>query len=215
MSQKNSGIYSAFSSPQVYLLFQNAIGARDARKKLVNRYYGLDSVSRILDIGCGTADILEYIPDRIEYVGFDLSEKYIEHAKKKFNRSNVSFYSEEVSKASVNHLGKFDLVLSTGVLHHLDDTSASHLFGIAREALAPGGRLITLDPCFVSDQSMISKALVSSDRGENVRTPSQYESLAISVFDKVEADHVDDFLRVPYDHTVLVCSHKTPVDHFS
>ena len=40
---------------------------------------------KILDIGCGLGDSLEYIENPI-YFGYDISKTYIEYAKKKYKK---------------------------------------------------------------------------------------------------------------------------------
>ena len=56
----------------------------------------------------------------------------------------------------------FDIVLALGVLHHLDDDEALTLFQIARDAMKPGGRLVTIDGVWTDDQSHIAKYLLSA-----------------------------------------------------
>jgi SAM-dependent methyltransferase len=105
----------------------------------------------------------------------------------------------------VDGRGGFDIVLATGVLHHLDDEEARELFRTAREALRPGGRLVTLDGCYVDGQSRMARYLLSRDRGKFVRAPEAYVRLARSQFEDVQASVRDDLLRIPYTHVALVC----------
>jgi SAM-dependent methyltransferase len=93
--------------------------------------------------------------------------------------------------------GSFDLVLATGILHHLDDSRALSLFELARKALKPTGRLITFDGCFVAGQPKLAKFVVSRDRGAFVRQPEQYSRLASASFGKVETFVRHDLLRIP------------------
>ena len=101
--------------------------------------------------------------------------------------------------------GTFDVVLATGVIHHLDDVQAAALFGLARLALRPAGRLVTFDGCRVPQQSRLARWLLAKDRGKFVRTQEEYLRLASARFANVELDLRHDLLRVPYTHLIMRC----------
>lgn len=82
----------------------------------------------------------------------------------------------------------------------------SVLFDTARAALAPGGRVVTLDGCYVTGQSRIAKFFLAHDRGQFVRTQDGYEKLAKRVFGRVKTHILTDLMRIPYTHIILECS---------
>src|SRR6478752_1907792 len=132
--------------PRVYRCFTRAIGG-SVWQVYLNEYVKPVSPERILDIGCGPADILAYLPNA-DYTGIDISPEYIEAAKKRFG-DRGRFLCSDVGVVTIEQeRGSFSLVLATGVLHHLDDERARKLFELARLALAPNGRLITYDGCY-------------------------------------------------------------------
>jgi SAM-dependent methyltransferase len=188
---------------RVYSFFARVIGATRGRKILVQRHIRPQAGDRILDIGCGPADILEALP-AVEYYGFDLSADYIEWARKRFG-SRGQFHVEMVSTELVRKYTGFDLVLATGVLHHLTDAEAVDLFRVAKAALKPGGRLVTLDGCFIEGQSPVARRLLKWDRGEFVRHEAGYVALARQVFDAVRPFVTTELLRIPYTHLVMEC----------
>lgn len=189
---------------RVYSLFARIIGATRGRQVYVQEHVRPRAGDRILDIGCGPADILEALP-AVEYHGFDLSSDYIESARKRFG-TRGQFYVETVSADLLKKYAGFDLVLATGVLHHLTDAEAIDLFQVARTALKPGGQLVTLDGCFVDAQSPIARHLLRRDRGQFVRTQPEYLRLASGVFRKVESHLTHSLLRIPYTHIIMKCS---------
>ena len=75
---------------------------------------------RILDLGCGPAEILRFLPDDIDYVGYDISETYIHTAREKF-KGRGEFHCRLLELEEAKSLEKFDLVMAIGVLHHMDD----------------------------------------------------------------------------------------------
>ena len=122
---------------------------------------------KILDIGCGPADIMECLPE-VEYYGFDASQEYIADAKRRWG-SRGEFTCATVNAQTLQQRD-FDIVMAIGVLHHLDDQEAGALFDLARSVLRQGCRLVTLDPVFVRGQSPIARYIISRDRGEYVRS---------------------------------------------
>ena len=83
MSQITTGIRSILSKPSVYDFMQNIMGAQSFREKFVSLYVKPNAGSRVLDLDCGTADILNFLPN-VDYYGYDISKEYIESARRRF-----------------------------------------------------------------------------------------------------------------------------------
>jgi SAM-dependent methyltransferase len=201
MAQITHGIRAILSNATVYSLFRKLI-IDDAA--YVRRHVPARAGDRVLDIGCGPADVLASLPDGVHYEGFDASPEYIERARRRFG-DRGTFHCARVDEASLASPGSYQVVLAYGVLHHLDDPEALALFRLALRALAPGGRLITTDPCYVPGQSPVARYIISKDRGQNVRDRDGYLNLARQVFTIVDAQVRHDILRIPYTHVVLDC----------
>jgi SAM-dependent methyltransferase len=203
MSQITSGIRSILSIPTVYIAFQYLMGAREVWSLFVNSYVRPKDGDVILDIGCGPAEIVEFLPN-VAYFGFDISEKYIARAKVKFG-GRGQFHSKIPTLEDINHMPPFDLVIACGVLHHVNDRIANDIFKLAHAALKPGGRFITIDPCFTPNQNFIARFLISKDRGLNVRNQAGYKSLAYDVFSKIQIS-VKNKQWIPYTHCIMECT---------
>ncbi len=195
-------IRSVLAVPAAYNLWWKLVGGPGWAKVLVSEYIQPTAGARILEIGCGPGTIARYLP-QAAYVGFDLSSKYIEMARKRFPQAQ--FVCERVSRFSLAKQQSFDAVLALGVVHHLDDQEARQLFQIAYDALKSGGKLITLDGVFTSDQSAAARWLLVRDRGEYVRNEGEYVKIASQVFVNVKASIRHDLLRIPYTHLILEC----------
>lgn len=148
MSQITSGLRTILSHPAVYDLFQNLMGADRIRRELVSEHIRPTEGMRLLDIGCGTARILDYLPV-LDYYGFDLSRDYIDEAESRYADRGV-FRCALVEEATLHGEPPFDLVLAVGVLHHLDDQSALQLMLLAKSALKEGGAVGNDRPVFRS-----------------------------------------------------------------
>jgi SAM-dependent methyltransferase len=186
-----------------YRALGTAIGASHLRRICVTQYIRPKARDRILDIGCGPGDILEALP-QVTYHGFDSNAAYIAAATRRFG-ARATFAVQNVEADLDGHYADFDIVLATGVVHHLDDEHARALFTIAKTALKPGGVLVTLDGCYLAGQSRLARALLDRDRGNFVRTQAEYVRLASATFTDVEAYVRSDLLRIPYTHLIMRC----------
>ncbi len=202
MAQITHGIRAILSSPLVYASFQSLMGAHKIRQRFVSDFVQPFSGMKVLDIGCGPADILAYLPD-VDYWGFDISEAYIQQASTRFGLLGM-FHCKQLGFEDLAELPPFEVVLAKGVLHHLDDSVALDVMRLALQALKPGGRLLTIDPCLDNEQNPIARFLVKSDRGQNVRNKAGYEALARSVFNEVRVD-VRHQIWIPYTHCFMEC----------
>jgi SAM-dependent methyltransferase len=202
MAQITTGVRAILSHPRIYSAFQSLMGAKQFRTNFVSQRVRPVPGMAILDIGCGPADILAYLPD-VDYWGYDISEAYIERAQNTFGHRG-HFHCKQLLPGDLNGLPKFDLVIAIGLLHHLDDQVALGVLQLAHEALAPGGRLLTVDPCLDPSQNFIARFLVRNDRGQNVRDRDGYEALALKVFTAPDAT-VSHQAWIPYTHCVMEC----------
>ncbi len=202
MAQVTDGIRAILSHPIIYSSFQSLMGAHRLRKNFVANCVKPFPGMKILDVGCGPADILGYLPD-VDYWGYDISEAYIAEANKKFGRRG-RFNCKQLQFEDITVLPKFDVVLALGLLHHLDDSVALGVLQLAHKALKHGGRLVTIDPCLDPSQNSIARFLVRNDRGQNVRDRRGYEALACKVFSSLRVD-VRHQVWIPYTHCFMEC----------
>ncbi|MEN6326637.1 MAG: class I SAM-dependent methyltransferase [Syntrophomonas sp.] len=193
------------ANPFIYRLFSTIVGQGPARDTYVKEYIRPQKGDRILDIGCGPADILEHLPENIYYTGFDMSQDYIAAACERFGQRG-EFMCKLLSPEVLGQMDLFDRVIAIGVLHHLDDANAGNLFELAQKALKPGGRLITIDPVFLAGQPWLEHFLVSKDRGNYVRYDGEYRRLVPQGFQDVQTSIRQGMLRMPYSLMFMECT---------
>lgn len=200
MAQNTSGVYAMLSHPRVYSVFQKLMGAHRGWLNFVNEFVRPEVGHTILDIGCGPGDILDYLP-AVDYWGFDISDTYIKTAREKYG-SRGKFYCKVLALSDLENMPKFDTVVASGVLHHMDDVVAEKFMELAYSALKPGGRLLTVDPCLTPRQNLIARFLILQDRGQNVRNREGYASLASLLFSKLHVE-VRHKKWIPYTHCFM------------
>ncbi len=104
---------------------------------------------RVLDVGCGIGNILIDLRRRIPFteapVGVDVSPVLIEIGKRELAKAGLS-EGIELLVAPATHLPfpdhRFDVVLTSHVIKHLDDQALSTTFAAVARVLRPGGRFL-------------------------------------------------------------------------
>jgi SAM-dependent methyltransferase len=183
--ERQHGLYAALRHPTLYEAVQRLMGPLDRRRRnFAQRFVRAQPGDRVLDIGCGPANLLAYLPD-VEYIGWEPNAAYVAKARKTYG-DRGTFHAGYFGPEQAGSLAPVDIVVVSAVLHHMDDAQASELFALLRQVLKPGGRVITLDNVFIERQNPIARLLISLDRGRHVRSPAGYEALARGAFAHVD-----------------------------
>lgn len=204
--EKTSGLHAPLSSAAIYDLFLRILGGDAARRKVVKQFIRPLAGDRVLDIGCGTGEWYPLLGP-VDYTGFDACQDYIDAARRKFPSGRFTCARIETRSTAPNIA--VDITIAIGVLHHLSNQDSAHLIRVAAATLKPGGRLITLDPCFDERQSALARFVIRRDRGKNVRTLQGYTDLAGLAFSNVQSTLWLDPLRIPYTFGILECKKQS------
>lgn len=207
MKASGGGVRAILARPSAYDLWSRLVGGDAARRALVDGFVRPWPGARILDLGCGTADMRAFLGD-VTYVGVDHSARYVAHARARFGARADVRVGDIVALDPT--LRGFDVVTVFGVLHHLDDAQARALLANVASALRAGGRCVAVDNAFVAGQSRVARAIIAADRGGHVRSPSAYEALARTAFGAVTTVVRHDLLRVPYSHCITLAASAPP-----
>ena len=205
MAQVTSGLRSVLSLPKIYQFLQNIL-SKDAGLSTLMSHIDAKEDDVVLDVGCGTGDIINFLPGNIKYLGLDLSQKYIEAAKKKHSDKGM-FFQSSVADFDYSKIGKPDVVILIGVLHHLNDDEVKQVFSEIGKIKKENTRVVTIDCCYTDPQNFLAKKIISMDRGQNVRFQNEYEALMQPYVKKIESKIYTDLLRVPYTHLICECSY--------
>ena len=122
---------------------------RALRERLIN-LAGLEPGSSVLDIGCGTGTLAiaatRHVGASGEVYGIDASPPMIARAmwKAKKASANVVFQAAAAERLPFpDH--RFDVVLSTLMLHHLPRTTREQCLREVARVLKPGGHILAVD----------------------------------------------------------------------
>lgn len=180
----------------IFSLFQKLIAA-DRIKLILIQNTKLQPGFKVLDVGCGFGNLLEYLPKNISYVGIDISEGYINYAKKKY-KSRGEFICADVAKLGLK-LETFDVIFICSLLHHLIDEDVEKLLKSLLQFTKKGTVIVSADSVYLRDQSFLSRFIMSQDRGKHIRFKEGYLDLTKKYFSKVNYKIVSNLLNVPID----------------
>ena len=203
MSQRINQIYNFINSPLVYRIIQYIMSGTSFRNSIIKKNIKKNNL-KILDIGCGPAQILEQIP-RCDYYGYDIDQRSIQYAKKKYRKKNYHFYCKKFNKTEIKKLPKFDFVIFFGILHHLSNKEADKMLTLCKRTMKKNSKLLTEDPILLEKQNIIAKFLIEKDRGINVRQKKEYINLLKKHFKKIKNKVTHQFF-IPYTWFTTICS---------
>ena len=131
--------------PEGYLesMLEEIPGYEELQAETARATEGL-TAKRILELGTGTGETARRVLERhpgAHLTGIDVSPEMLEEARRGLPDADLRVARLEDPLPD----GRFDLVVSTLVVHHLDAAGEADLFRRVAAALAPGGRFVLAD----------------------------------------------------------------------
>lgn len=200
MSEKYSYFYKLLLNSRIYNFSQYILGATNFRKNFIESLK-IKKKANILDIGCGTSVILNYLNEP-NYYGYDINPDNIEYAKKRYGNRGV-FVNKFFSDKEINKLPKFDFIFLFGFIHHLNDDQIIKLLKLLKKCLKKDGSICSIDGVFVEKQNFIAKFLIRGDRGNFVRTKEGYIKLTKDIFFSLKTEIIH-WKFFPYTYMTMI-----------
>lgn len=162
--------------PKAFDLFQFWIGGTVAKRKLVLDKF--TNQKHILEVGCSTGNIATaFLKHEVDYIGLDIDGAAIDFAKRKFiHKKNFSFVCNELQKQAFNKA--FDFIIFSGVLHHVNDATATDMLEYSCQLRSPEGIVVVSDPIAQRpNDSALAKLYGKMERGKYVRSMDELSGL--------------------------------------
>jgi SAM-dependent methyltransferase len=191
------------SIPDIYTKAQTYLGFADSRRKALHKWLEIPPDAKVLDIGCGPGHITQFLPENITYCGFDIDDKYIEQAKQDYGHRG-EFHCRIFDDSCLNEYHDMDVILLNGVLHHMTNDQAIQCLNTCYKALKTGGKIFTLDGCYISKQNIVAKKLLDWDRGQFVRDEQGYKELISIAFSSFNIYISEDLSLIPYTFIIMI-----------
>lgn len=158
-----SFLYRMLENPRIYELVQKMLGGDrvfGAVRKAMQRELANISYKGVLEVGCGTGLTKDCFAG--DYTGIDINPEYIRVVS---GRGEGTFL---VADATALPFGPetYDLVVTVGVLHHLDQQSREMMLSEMLRVCRPDGHILIADGLVPSNRlNLIGYALAKLDRG--------------------------------------------------
>jgi polyprenyldihydroxybenzoate methyltransferase / 3-demethylubiquinol 3-O-methyltransferase len=108
-------------------------------EKKINKSNILEGI-KILEVGCGGGILTKPLSNlKAEITALEPSEKLIETARLNVKNPNVSFLNELIENHSQNNKEKYDAVVASEVLEHIQDQKS--FLSACVDSLKPGGSI--------------------------------------------------------------------------
>jgi len=107
------------------------------------KVFELSTTKRVLEIGCGIGEISFRLATnfkKIEFVGFDISEKSVSIANTLFPSSNLSFVrADTITQIAFENKDKFDIIFMMDVFEHIPVEQRDGLLNFIKNNITANG----------------------------------------------------------------------------
>ena len=146
---------------------------RNGHRKIAPLLVGIPLSARVLDLGCGSGDLLSYL-NRYGFrlvEGVDVSEEQVELARSRGLDASVA----DAMQTLRNRVGDYDLITAFDVLEHFSKGELLRLMEAVRSALRPNGVFIAQTP---NGEGLLPGHVIHSDLTHlTILTPESLEHL--------------------------------------
>lgn len=107
-----------------------------------------EGVEHVLDLGCGDGRLLSLVlaaRPGASGVGVDFSQAMLAAARERFAGDERVELVEHDLNRSLPELGRFDAIVSSMAIHHLEDERKRSLYGECLDLLEPGGAFLNFE----------------------------------------------------------------------
>jgi SAM-dependent methyltransferase len=153
------------------VVLNRLFGLYDRRFAVLKEWGVFEEGASVLDIGCGIGQYAAAAKG--DYLGIDLSARYVEYARKRYPAGNKQFRCVDVTRLWEERR-RFDLALLVDFLHHIPDDAAVKLLRQAGELSF--GYVASFEP-LRTQSNPVGRFIVSKDRGEYMRPLGELEEL--------------------------------------
>lgn len=170
--------------------------------KSILKSLGEDSV--ILEIGSGTCENIKLYGSRRSVLS-DINYDYLSSAKRYYSAYKSVFFCQDGCHLSFKDKA-FDLVVITGLFHHISDNDSRRIVTEAKRVLKKSSQLLIIDaivPTSFGIFNIFGKILCALDRGRFFRNFNQHQSLFKSDGLKIIEDYKKKVF--PYEIAVFRC----------
>ncbi|OPY25621.1 MAG: hypothetical protein A4E28_03054 [Methanocella sp. PtaU1.Bin125] len=143
------------------------------------------STDKVIDVGCGTGKLSDYLSDEDYYFGIDLNERFLRHAKKQGR--NVA----RQDALEYDRFSDFDVCVITDVLHHINPKHEEFLERVLKEVRK---RVIVCEPYDVPSDPITKKLSELLDKDGFNKPPEWMDKdTLIEFYNRYDPEEITEF----------------------
>jgi tRNA (cmo5U34)-methyltransferase len=135
-----------------------------------------ERVERVLDLGTGDGNVLQMVLDArpgATGVGLDFQDEMLDRARERFaDRPEAEIRRHDLDAPLPADLGRFDVVVSSFAIHHLEPERQMALYGEVFQHLVPGGLFANVEHVASSTPKRHEEFLLAAGYGIEGDDPS-------------------------------------------
>ncbi len=187
--------------PKIFIFYQNLVGDKKYKKYITKNFLKIKDGDSILDLGCGPASLIPFLPGNIKYVGIDKSIEYINYASNKYkNHKFICSNSFDLKEGLEN---KFDIIISDALFMSLSNEEAHKTLSLITSLLKEDGTFFFMDGCYVENGAKIANWFLSKERGKNTRSENEYKNLLSKYFKNIEIKTNSKLYNIPHTKIMI------------
>lgn len=193
--------------PQAWLLFQYVAAGYFGRGRRIRAHY--HGQRRVLEIGCSLGlDSRHFANKDCEFLGLDIDPDAVAVANRTYaKRPHMRFVCMDVHDLHPAPEDRFDLILVSGVCHHLPDAPLTALLEQAGRLLADDGRLALIDYAPPERPGLLERFFLRFDDGQHIRSREALLALLRAV-PNLEIDRLEIFRNPAFVFPWPIMAHK-------
>ena len=187
-----------------YDAYQSMVGGVSYRNRFISKMFKEFGMNSVVDLGCGTGAILNIFEDIEKYVGLDISDNYLEKAKrvaeeKSFDCRFKNVVIGQSGWSSVLSAEKNTTGIALGLYHHLPELNLRNLLSEFFDLYGSTAHMISVDPVIEVTSKPIARWFAENDRGEYVRSANKMKDIVKSLGLRIEFEVKTREFRIPLD----------------
>jgi len=189
-------IFFLLSNPALFnsvrkIIAGNQKNTKDFVKITLENY----NAKSVLDVGCGTGDFVDAIPQKTSYLGIDIDPKFISYARRNYEKEKRDFLVGDINNNELLKNKTFDAALLISTLHHLSDFELEKILPLIKRHTK---KVIIVADIIPNPDNLLRELMVKLDRGSYVRRREEKIKILKKYFKIVNTKVIKSRLAVQF-----------------